>query len=238
MAKHLIHLFKIFYHYNKRKIQDLFVYKKRIKKFKTNSEQLFSHSVTLSLPILQTETFENKLHNLTTAIDCIQGVCLHQNEILSFWKQIGYPSAKKGYKEGRVISNNELKLDIAGGLCQLSGIIYYVSIQSKLNILERHNHSKDIYNDSTRFTPLGTDASVVYPTKDLRVQNPFPFPIQFYFDLTNTSLRVNIRSKEKLPTCSLLFSIENKNGFSKITVKEKNEESDFQKIISIDHYKI
>jgi len=61
-----------------------------------------------------------------------------------------------------------LALDYGGGLCQLSGIIYHAVLEAGLEILERHPHSLDIYTATTRYTPLGSDAAVVYGHKDLR----------------------------------------------------------------------
>jgi vancomycin resistance protein VanW len=51
------------------------------------------------------------------------------------------------------------------------GILYYLSLQAGLKPLERYPHSTDIYTDETRFTPLGSDATVVYGYKDFRFVN-------------------------------------------------------------------
>ena len=55
----------------------------------------------------------------------------------------------------------------------MSGLIYYVSLMAGLEVLERHPHSRDIYDDQTRYAPLGADATVAYGFKDLRVLNLF-----------------------------------------------------------------
>jgi hypothetical protein len=49
--------------------------------------------------------------------------------------------------------------------------VYHIGIIAGLDIIERYNHSVDIYTDDTRFAPLGTDATVVYGYKDLRIRN-------------------------------------------------------------------
>ena len=36
----------------------------------------------------------------------------------------------------------------------------------------------DIYKEHERFTPLGSDCTVVFGYKDLQIQNPFSFPVQ------------------------------------------------------------
>ncbi|HTP30232.1 MAG TPA: VanW family protein, partial [Anaeromyxobacteraceae bacterium] len=46
---------------------------------------------------------------------------------------------------------------------------------------ERHSHSIDLYTDSTRFAPLGADATVAYGRKDLRFENTLTGLVSFGF---------------------------------------------------------
>ena len=80
---------------------------------------------------------------------------------------------------GRSLLAGQVGPDYRGGLCQLSGRIYYASLMAGLEIPERHPHSRDIYDDQTRYAPLGADATVAYAFKDLRVLNNLPFPVCF-----------------------------------------------------------
>lgn len=122
---------------------------------------------------------ENKRQNLTIAATCINNVVIQPDEIFSFWALVGAPVAKRGYLEGRALVNGKLKAVMGGGLCQLSGILYHLILQAGLNAIERYPHSADIYTDETRFTPLGSDATVVYGYKDLRFINSLSHPICF-----------------------------------------------------------
>jgi vancomycin resistance protein VanW len=85
-----------------------------------------------------------------------------------------------------------LKDSLGGGLCQLSGLIYYISLHANLEILERHSHSVDIYTDETRFTPLGSDATVAYGYKDLKIRNNLKDPIRFSFLIEEKYLIINL----------------------------------------------
>ncbi len=126
---------------------------------------------------------ENKRQNLTIAANHIHNVVIQPDEIFSFWALVGAPVAKRGYLEGRALVNGKLKAVMGGGLCQLSGILYYLMLQAGLEPIERYPHSTDIYTDETRFTPLGSDATVVYGYKDLRFINSLSQPICFRIDL-------------------------------------------------------
>ncbi|EMY71936.1 VanW family protein [Leptospira vanthielii] len=196
----------------------------------------WQEKTTINLPIFDSPLREGKLHNLRIAIEKINGRVLLPGKIFSFWYEIGEPSLSKGYKEGRVIRNGVVSSEIAGGLCQLSGIIYYLSLELGLSILERFPHSRDLYTEETRFTPLGTDASVVYPTKDLRIQNTFPFPLLFHWELTDSNLTFCIEAKEPLKRRKLNFQQTKKNGFSNVKVFLESDEDGKSLLCSSDDY--
>ena len=147
---------------------------------------------------------ENKRQNLTIAATCINNVVIQPNEIFSFWALVGAPVAKRGYLEGRALVNGKLKAVMGGGLCQLSGILYHLILQAGLNAIERYPHSADIYTDETRFTPLGSDATVVYGYKDLRFINSLSHPICFRIVITLDQITGELCS----PTPITLYHIE------------------------------
>lgn len=135
---------------------------------------------------------EAKIKNLSIAIKRIESIQINPNEIFSFWHTIGNPSKNKGFVGSRSLVNGKLENSLGGGLCQLSGLIYYISLHAKLEILERHSHSIDIYTDETRFTPLGSDATVAYGYKDLKIRNNLKGPIRFQFSIEGNRLIINL----------------------------------------------
>ena len=149
----------------------------------------FSNSLELKQELKPNEA-KNK--NLLRAIRNIEQVQINPNEILSFWRIVGNPSKKNGFIESRSLVNGKIENTIGGGLCQLSGLMYYISLIARLEILERHNHSIDIYTEKTRFTPLGSDATVAYGYKDLKIRNNLSSPIKFNFSIENDTIKVMI----------------------------------------------
>lgn len=170
-----------------------------------STEQEFPYSVSLVQEIKKTNSFENKRHNIQTGVNAINGIIISSNELFSFWKIIRQPSAQNGYKISRNLINGTLREDYGGGLCQLSGIIYHLSLIAGLQITERHPHSIDIYEEHERFCPLGADATVVYGYKDLRVQNPFSFPVKISLKIIGNQLECAFYAPHPLMPREVIF---------------------------------
>ncbi len=159
-----------------------------------------------------------KVHNLELAASSISSVLIEPNRIFSFWKAVGRPTQQRGFVESRSIVGNEVRASVGGGLCQLSGLIYYLSLTAGLEIIERHNHSIDIYTEQTRFTPLGSDATVAYGYKDLKLKNNFSFPISFSFVIDKEEITVELNLGGKIEKCDIDFRIKSKSA-TKIEVE-------------------
>ena len=50
----------------------------------------------------------NKIKNLKLAVQNIDGVIIRPGEIFSFWKLVGFPTKKKGYVDGILLSRGEV----------------------------------------------------------------------------------------------------------------------------------
>jgi vancomycin resistance protein VanW len=113
----------------------------------------------------------NKTVNLKIAAKKIDGIVIHPGEIFSYWKLIGNPRKRKGYLEGMVLQNGHVETGIGGGLCQLSNLIYWMTLHTPLTVVERHRHGYDVFPDSDRSQPFGSGATCFYPYIDLMIQN-------------------------------------------------------------------
>ncbi len=113
----------------------------------------------------------NKIINLGIAIKKIDKVILRPGETFSYWRLIGRPMEKKGYKEGMVLFYGGFAAGIGGGLCQLSNLIYWMTLHTPLTVTERYRHSFDVFPDSNRTQPFGSGATCVYNYRDLQIYN-------------------------------------------------------------------
>jgi vancomycin resistance protein VanW len=186
-----------------------------------NDSSPFNYSVTLTQPIKVAHLYENKIENLKLAGSKINEVVIAPGEIFSFWKVIGDPSEKNGYKKGRNIVSGVMSEEYGGGLCQLSGILYHLSLMTGLEVVERYNHSVDFYTDENRYTPIGCDATVVYGYKDLRIRNNLNRPIRFAIETADDTLIAVLYSPSQVSQLTLFF--ERKEYDNSIEVTGMNE---------------
>lgn len=133
----------------------------------------FQHATPLlrHLSGLEMQLQYNKVTNLRLACARVNGIILHPGETFSYWKTIGKPTARKGYLPGMVLVNGKVATGIGGGLCQLSNLIYWMTLHTPLKVVERHHHGYDVFPDSNRTQPFGSGATCFYPYGDLMICN-------------------------------------------------------------------
>ncbi len=157
---------------------------------------LFSFRIEEKQPFRRTAFWENKIENNRLAASKIEATLIGPGQIFSFWKIVGEPSEKNGFRSGRTIRAGKVEAETGGGMCQLSGAIYFLALRAGFEILERWPHSVDLYAEEERFAPLGSDATVYFGFKDLRFRNPFSAPFAFSFDATDDDLTARLGSTE------------------------------------------
>lgn len=130
----------------------------------------------------------NKITNLKIAIGKINGIAIHPGETFSFWRLLGKPTRNKGYVEGMVLSHGKFITGVGGGLCQLSNLIYWMTLHTPLTVTERYRHSYDVFPDVNRRLPFGSGATCFYNYLDLRILNETDQPYQLHLYLTDQNL--------------------------------------------------
>jgi vancomycin resistance protein VanW len=165
----------------------------------------FNFSISTVQEMKKGVFFENKVHNISKGYKKVENIIIKPNEIFSFWKIVGKPNSKNNFRTGRNIIQGKISEEIGGGLCQLSSIIYVTALKTNLEIVERFNHSVDIYKEEERFTPLGADATIVFGYKDLRIKNNYLFPVKFSFEIIENQIFCKLLSKEKIDEFDLDF---------------------------------
>lgn len=131
---------------------------------------------------------ENKIVNLRLATARINGIIIRPGETFSYWKLIGNPSRRRGYKEGMILVNGTVRPGVGGGLCQLSNLIFWMTLHTPLTVVERHRHAYDVFPDSNRTQPFGSGATCYYPNGDLMIRNNTKDTYQLIVNVGKTDL--------------------------------------------------
>src|SRR5262249_9678256 len=109
------------------------------------------------------------------AVRALDRVLVPQGATLSFWRQLGRPSRRRGFVTGRMLQQGCLVPATGGGLCQLSNALYQAALRSGCEIVERHAHSRRVPGSAAA---LGRDATVAWNYVDLRFRARAPLVIE------------------------------------------------------------
>ena len=108
----------------------------------------------------------NRIHNVQLVSHLVDRHLIAPGEEFSFNRATGERTAAKGFREAPVIINGELKTGLGGGVCQVSTTVFNTAYEAGLPITARTNHALYISH-----YPQGRDATVDYPSVDLRFVN-------------------------------------------------------------------
>jgi vancomycin resistance protein VanW len=170
-------------------------------------EIIFTHKTPLIRKLKDVDMWlqYNKVENLKIAVKQLEGIVIRPGETFSYWKLLGRPSKGKGYKEGMVLYYGGFKSGTGGGLCQLSNLIYWMTLHTPLKIVERYRHSYDVFPDVNRTQPFGSGATCVYNYRDLQIYNNTDNNYQLHLYLDEEYLHGEWRTTEKSQNTYMVY---------------------------------
>ncbi len=145
-------------------------------------------------------TDRDRNFNLKLAASKLDGVVLKPGEEWSFNGTVGERSQKNGYKIAHVITAGEMVDGLAGGTCQISTTLFGAAFFAGIDVVKTTNHSRP-----SAYTPLGFDATVVWPNTDLKLKNPYDFPVVIRYVVANGQAKVEVLGKKR-PYDKIVFS--------------------------------
>ncbi len=145
---------------------------------------------------------EARTYNLRLAASRLDGHVMLPGEVFDFNGVVGPRDEANGYKVATVIAEGELVDGIGGGTCQISGTLHGAAFFSGLEIVERIPHTRP-----SSYIKMGLDATVVYPTINFRVRNPFSFPVVLHQTVKNGVVRAEVLGPERARTVTFVRRI-------------------------------
>lgn len=134
--------------------------------------------------VLDTITYDyshnnaNRIHNMTTGAEQINGKVFQPDEIIDFTDILGQ-NGWYIYKNGWVIFGGEEVWQFGGGLCGSATLTFTPSWRSGLEIISRFPHSayyRSLYPEES----LGLDATIYRGHKNLVMKNTTGSPLLYY----------------------------------------------------------
>ena len=151
--------------------------------------------------------------NLKLVASRIDGHVLQPGEEFSFNKVVGARSEKEGYKTAHVISKGEMVDGMAGGACQISTTLHGAAFFAGLDIIESIPHSRP-----STYVHMGLDATVVWPYVDVKLKNPYDFPVVIHYRVARGESFVEILGKERpYDKVSFIRTVDERLDFETIT---------------------
>lgn len=145
---------------------------------KVKSAELLPNKIfeTSSLMLNQNSGFDikyqqGKVHNLKLAARTVNGILIRPGETFSFWQLVRFADRREPYKEGLKLVDGRIVGDYGGGLCQLSGMLFWLFLHTPLTVVERHGHAVESIPPATEDLPCGTDAAISEGWLDLKIRN-------------------------------------------------------------------
>jgi len=132
---------------------------------------------------------ESRVTNIQKMADILRGTLIAPGETFSVNDTVGRRTTEKGFVEGGVIQDGEFATDIGGGVSQFATTLFNAAFFGGLDIPAYKAHSKYI----SRY-PFGREATLAYPSVDLKVRNDTPYGIVIWPRYTNTSISVDLWS--------------------------------------------
>jgi vancomycin resistance protein YoaR len=120
--------------------------------------------------------------NIELAVQKLNGQLMMPGAGLSFNQVVGKRDAARGFAPAAELMNGEVAQGIGGGVCQVAGTLHAAAFFAGLIVEEYRPHSR--LNQFAYLRP-GLDTMVAWPdhaksleeTKDMRIRNPYPFPV-------------------------------------------------------------
>jgi vancomycin resistance protein YoaR len=124
-----------------------------------------------------------RVHNISLIAAAVHGSLVKPGQVFSMNGATGQRTAAKGYRTAHVIQNGEIVDGLGGGVCQAGTTMFNTAFFAGLPVPERRNHSLHISH-----YPMGRDATLNWPTTDLKWRNDSPYGIYITSRATPSSL--------------------------------------------------
>jgi vancomycin resistance protein YoaR len=133
-----------------------------------------------------------RARNIEVAASHLDGVVIQPGQAVSFNDVVGPRIPENGFKHAFEILKGEMVEGTGGGTCQVASTLHAIAFFGGLDIVQRLPHSRP-----SGYIPAGLDATVVYPIVDLKLRNPFSFPVVVHASVSGNKIKMELLGADK-----------------------------------------
>tara|TARA_B110000438_G_scaffold61561_1_gene61862 strand:+ start:2884 stop:4590 length:1707 start_codon:yes stop_codon:yes gene_type:complete len=136
---------------------------------------------------------QGRVHNIQRFADYFRGTIIGPDEVLSLNSHVGPRTEESGFVPGGAIQDGILIETIGGGISQFTTTIFNAALLAGLKF--------DFYQAHSLYFPrypYGREATISYPSVDLKIRNTTPFSILIWPSYTSESITVDLYSTKHL----------------------------------------
>lgn len=133
--------------------------------------------------------------NVELAARFIDGALIAPGQELSFNELVGERSFERGFMPAVELTGGGRRTEgIGGGICQVAATMHAAAFFGGFDILEHHPHTRE-----SSYIEPGLDAAVSWPSRDVRIRNPYSFPVRVNATAYRGSLRIVFMGGQRAP---------------------------------------
>jgi vancomycin resistance protein YoaR len=156
-----------------------------------------------------------RAQNIEVAAAHLDGLVIEPGELVSFNDMVGARSGDNGFQKAFEIYKGEMVEGTGGGTCQVASTLHAIAFFGGLDIVQRLPHSRP-----SAYIPVGLDATVVYPVVDLKLHNPYPFPVVVHAAVGPNDVTIQLLGADKPVRVALMRTVLSRTPFERKVVQD------------------
>jgi vancomycin resistance protein YoaR len=156
-----------------------------------------------------------RAQNIEVAASRIDGLVIGPGELVSFNDVVGARSEDAGFQRAFEIYKGEMVEGTGGGTCQVASTLHAIAFFGGLDIVQRLPHSRP-----SAYIPVGLDATVVYPVVDLKLRNPYAFPVVVHAAVAANKMTMQLLGADKPARVALMRTVLSTTPFERKVVED------------------
>ena len=174
-----------------------------------------------------------RARNIEVAASHVDGLVVEPGQLISFNDTVGARIEENGFQKSFEIFKGEMVEGTGGGTCQVASTLHALAVFGGLEIVQRLPHSRP-----SGYIPPGLDATVVYPTVDLKLRNPFSFSVVVHATVAGNRISMDLLGADKPVNVTFGRDVLSTTAFARKVVEEPGLDAPKRKQKGIDGMEI